>query len=70
LIPAGESALGTWPEDDLTSLAGLLASRCAPLPSPEDLALFGPILRQAAEAALTGELTPEAAASRAVLALP
>jgi len=70
LIPAGASALGTWPEDDLTSLAGLLASRCAPLPSPEDLALFGPILRQAAEAALTGELTPEAAASRAVLALP
>ena len=70
LIPAGASALGTWPDDDLTSLAGLLASRCTPLPSPEDAALFGPVLRQAAEAALTGELTPEAAASRAVLALP
>ncbi|MBM3121313.1 MAG: carbohydrate ABC transporter substrate-binding protein [Chloroflexi bacterium] len=70
LLPAGATALGTWPEDDLTSLAGLLATRCAPLPTPDDLARFGPILRQAAEAALTGELTPEAAASRAVLALP
>jgi len=70
LIPAGASALSTWPDDELASLAGLLASRCAPLPPPEDAALFGPILRQAAEAALTGELTPEAAASRAILALP
>jgi ABC-type glycerol-3-phosphate transport system substrate-binding protein len=69
-IPAGTSALGTWPDDGLTSLAGLLASRCLPLPTPEDLALFGPILRLAAEAALTGELSPEDAASRAALALP
>lgn len=70
LIPAGTAALATWPDDNLAALAGLLASRCAPLPPPEDLALFGPILRQAAEAALTGELTPEAAAARAVQSLP
>lgn len=69
-IPAGASALTTWPDDDLASLAGLLASRCAPLPTPEDLALFGPVLRQATEAALTGELSPEAAAARAALAIP
>lgn len=66
LIPAGTSALTSWPADDLASLAGLLLNRCSPQPSPEDLALFGPVLRQAVEAALTGALSPEAAAARAV----
>jgi ABC-type glycerol-3-phosphate transport system substrate-binding protein len=69
LLPASESALAGWPEDGKRSLAGLLGTACLPLPSPDDLALFGPVLRDAAGAALTGELTPEVAARLASAAL-
>lgn len=69
LLPAGSSALASWPADGLDSLAGTMAARCLPLPPPADLALFGPVLRAAAEVTLTGELSPELAAARAASAL-
>jgi ABC-type glycerol-3-phosphate transport system substrate-binding protein len=70
LLPPGSSALASWPADGLDSLAGALGASCLPLPPPADLALFGPVLREAAEATLTGELAPEPAAARAANALP
>ena len=69
LLPATDSALAGWPPDGRSALAETLGATCLPLPSPEDLALFGPVLRDAAGATLTGELTPEAAASIASAAL-
>ncbi len=65
LLPATSLALADWPSDDVRALAETLSMACLPLPSPEDLALFGPVLRDAAGATLTGELTPEAAAALA-----
>ena len=65
LLPATESALAEWPDDGTRTLADLLGTTCLPLPSPDDLALFGPVLREAAGATLTGELPPEAAAKLA-----
>jgi ABC-type glycerol-3-phosphate transport system substrate-binding protein len=62
LLPATDTALAGWPTDGKRALAETLSTTCLPLPSPEDLALFGPVLRDAAGATLTGELTPEAAA--------
>ena len=70
LLPPGSSALASWPADGLDSVAGALGASCLPLPPPADLALFGPVLREAAEATLTGELAPEPAAVRAANALP
>jgi ABC-type glycerol-3-phosphate transport system substrate-binding protein len=69
LLPATSSALADWPTDATRTLAETLGTTCLPLPSPEDLALFGPVLRDAAGATLTGELTPEAAAALAAATL-
>jgi ABC-type glycerol-3-phosphate transport system substrate-binding protein len=69
LLPATSSALSTWPTDESRTLVETLSSTCLSLPSPEDLNLFGPALRDAAGATLTGELTPEAAAAAAAAAI-
>ena len=69
LLPASSSALAFWPADGVDSVAGALAATCLPMPPPADLALFGPVLREAAEATLTGALSPEPAAARAASAL-
>jgi len=65
LLPATSSALADWPTDATRTLAETLGTTCLPLPAPEDLALFGPVLRDAAGATLTGELAPEVAAALA-----
>lgn len=69
LLPATSSALAAWPADAPRALAEMLGSVCLPLPLPEDLALFGPVLRDAVGATLTGDLTPEAAAMLAAATL-
>jgi len=69
LLPATTSALALWPDDELRLLAKTMASTCLPLPSPDDLDLFGPALRDATGATLTGELTPEEAAAAAAAAI-
>jgi ABC-type glycerol-3-phosphate transport system substrate-binding protein len=69
LLPATSSALALWPDDELRMLAEMMGSACFPLPSPEDLELFGPVLRDATGAVLTGELTPEEAAAAATAAI-
>jgi ABC-type glycerol-3-phosphate transport system substrate-binding protein len=69
LLPATSDALALWPEDESRLLAESMGSTCLPLPSPEDLGLFGPALRDATGATLTGELTPEEAAAAAAAAI-
>lgn len=69
LLPATSSALALWPDDELRLLAETMASTCLPLPSPDDLDLFGPALRDATGSTLTGELTPEEAAAAAAAAI-
>jgi hypothetical protein len=69
LIPATSPALALWPDDELRPLAETLGSTCLPLPSPEDLDLFGPVLRDATGATLTNERTPEEAAAAAAAAV-
>ncbi len=50
-------------------LAATMGSTCLPLPSPEDFDRFGPALRDATGATLTGELTPEEAAAAAAASI-
>ena len=69
LLPATSDALALWPDDDRRSLAETMGATCLPLPSPEDLDLFGPALRDATGATLTGEMTPEEAAAAAAAAI-
>jgi ABC-type glycerol-3-phosphate transport system substrate-binding protein len=69
LLPATSSALALWPDDESRMLAEAMGSTCLPLPSPEELDLFGPALRDATGATLTGELTPEEAAAAAAAAI-
>lgn len=69
LLPATTSALDLWPDDEHRALAQTMGLTCMPLPSPEDLARFGPVLRQATGATLTGERTPAEAAQAAVDAI-
>jgi ABC-type glycerol-3-phosphate transport system substrate-binding protein len=69
LLPATSSALALWPEDDLRTLAEAMGTTCQPLPSPQDLDLLGPALREAVGATLTGEMTPEEAAAAAASAV-
>jgi len=69
LLPATSTALALWPDDEQRMLAEAMGSTCLPLPAPKDLELFGPALRDATGATLTGELTPEAAAAAAAAAI-
>jgi ABC-type glycerol-3-phosphate transport system substrate-binding protein len=69
LLPATSSALALWPDDESRMLAEAMGSTCLPLPSPKELDLFGPALRDATGATLTGELTPEEAAAAAAAAI-
>jgi ABC-type glycerol-3-phosphate transport system substrate-binding protein len=65
LLPATSSALALWPNDPSRALAEAMGATCLPLPPPEDLNLFGPVLREATGATLTSEMTPEEAAAAA-----
>jgi ABC-type glycerol-3-phosphate transport system substrate-binding protein len=69
LLPATSSALALWPDNESRMLAEAMGSTCLPLPSPKELDLFGPALRDATGATLTGELTPEEAAAVAAAAI-
>jgi ABC-type glycerol-3-phosphate transport system substrate-binding protein len=69
LLPATSSALALWPDDDRRALAETMGASCHPLPSPKDLGTFGPALRDATGATLTGEMTPEEAAAAAAAAI-
>jgi ABC-type glycerol-3-phosphate transport system substrate-binding protein len=69
LLPATSTALALWPDDEARMLAEAMGATCLPLPSPEELDLFGPALRDATGATLTGELTPEEAAAAAAAAI-
>lgn len=62
LLPPTTSALELWPPGAETSLVSRLVMAATPRPSAEIIATVGVPLRDAAEAVLSGTVSPEAAA--------
>jgi ABC-type glycerol-3-phosphate transport system substrate-binding protein len=62
LLPPTASSLEIWPAGAKASLASRLVVAASPRPSEEVIATLGLPLRDAAQAVLTGSMSPEAAA--------
>ncbi|MGA9532606.1 MAG: extracellular solute-binding protein [Anaerolineales bacterium] len=62
LVPPRPTALNSWTDDNQAAVAALLATSMRPRPTEETLATFGPPLRDAVLAVLSGGKTPDSAA--------
>lgn len=69
LLPPSSAALDRWQEDSGAAAVALLAPTLQPRPSEEDLATFGPHLKDAVLMVLSGGATPDEAALQAAQAI-
>jgi ABC-type glycerol-3-phosphate transport system substrate-binding protein len=65
LVPSSQPVLDQWPKDSLTDMANSLIPSARLIPSPEQLATFGPVFQAATDAVLRGSATPDQAAQSA-----